>query len=360
MKIKKRILSLALAGTMALGLMPGMTMTALADGDTSYTLTIPSTLSVANSGWNATDGISATGALASGKKLTVTASSDGEFALVNQSDNTQKVGYKLATTSADTEATTSWTFDSLSSTATKKDMGIIVEDYSTKPAGTYTDTVTFTAKVEDPIPVTAITLNKTETLLGVGSTETLSVSSVTPDNATDQTVTWSSDNTSVATVDASTGVVTGVAKGTANITATANDGSGVSATCAVKVSTLAAAFVDGAVIKVSFKWRGSNAGDYVQGTYSASSGTFTVSKGGSNWGTESRRAVYKVEKSGNNITVGAGLYDYDVEGMLWTFNAASDTYTYTPGDIVKDMPTEFGLISVTLNGTDITSQLTMQ
>lgn len=208
--------------------------------------------------------------------------------------------------------------------------------------------------------VTAITLNKTETLLGVGSTETLSVSSVTPDNATDQSVTWSSDNTSVATVDASTGVVTGVAKGTANITATANDGSGVSATCAVKVSTLAAAFVDGAVIKVSFKWRGSNAGDYVQGTYSASSGTFTVSKGGSNWGTESRRAVYKVEKSGNNITIGAGLYDYDVEGMLWTFNATSDTYTYTPGDIVKDMPTEFGLISVTLNGTDITSQLTQQ
>jgi len=208
--------------------------------------------------------------------------------------------------------------------------------------------------------VTAITLNKTETLLGVGSTETLSVSSVTPDNATDQSVTWSSDNTSVATVDASTGVVTGVAKGTANITATANDGSGVSATCAVKVSTLAAAFVDGAVIKVSFKWRGHNAGDYVQGTYSASSGTFTVSKGGSDWGTESRRAVYKVEKSGNNITIGAGLYDY-VEGMLWTFNATSDTYTYTPGDIVKDdMPTEFGLISVTLNGTDITSQLTQQ
>jgi len=207
--------------------------------------------------------------------------------------------------------------------------------------------------------VTAITLNKTETLLGVGSTETLSVSSVTPDNATDQSVTWSSDNTSVATVDASTGVVTGVAKGTANITATANDGSGVSATCAVKVSTLAAAFVDGAVIKVSFKWRGSNAGDYVQGTYSASSGTFTVSKGGSNWGTDSR-AVYKVEKSGNNITIGAGLRYYEMEGMQWTFNATSDTYTYTPGDMVKDMPTEFGLISVTLNGTDITSQLTQQ
>ena len=147
MKLKK-LASLALAGALTLGLLPALSSPALAtNGDSTYTLTIPSELNVANSGWNATSGISATGSLASGKKLTVTASSDGEFALVNQSDSTQKVGYKLATASTDTEATTSWTFDSLSSTATKKDMGIIVEDYSTMPAGTYQDTVTFTASV---------------------------------------------------------------------------------------------------------------------------------------------------------------------------------------------------------------------
>ena len=144
----KKLASLALAGALTLGLLPALSSPALAtNGDSTYTLTIPSELNVANSGWNATSGISATGSLASGKKLTVTASSDGEFALVNQSDSTQKVGYKLATASTDTEATTSWTFDSLSSTATKKDMGIIVEDYSTMPAGTYQDTVTFTASV---------------------------------------------------------------------------------------------------------------------------------------------------------------------------------------------------------------------
>ena len=148
MEIKERLLSLALATTMALGLMSGMRMTALADGDTTtYTLTIPSTLTVKNSGWNATDGISATGTLASGKKLTVTATSANSWAL-KQQDGSETVGYKLATASTDTEATTSWTFDSLSDTATKKDMGIIVEDYSSKPAGTYQDTVTFTAKVE--------------------------------------------------------------------------------------------------------------------------------------------------------------------------------------------------------------------
>ena len=85
------------------------------------------------------------------------------------------------------------------------------------------------------VPVTSITLNKTETSITAGQTETLSVSSVTPDDATDQTVTWSSDKEAVATVDAD-GKVTAVALGTANITATANDGSGVTATCAVTVS----------------------------------------------------------------------------------------------------------------------------
>ena len=147
MKIKKKILSLALAGALTLGLLPAFSSPALAaDGDTStYTLTIPSTLSVANSGWNATGGISATGSLASGKKLTVTASSANSWAL-KSGDNS--VGYTLATASTDTTATTSWTFDSLSSTAATQPMGIIVENYDNKPAGTYTDTVTFTAKVE--------------------------------------------------------------------------------------------------------------------------------------------------------------------------------------------------------------------
>ena len=155
MKIKKRILSLALACTMALGLMPGMTMTALADGTTSYTLTIPSTLTVANKGWNGTDGISATGTLESGKKLTVTASSANNFALKSGSNS---VGYKMATASTDTTAITSWEFTELSNTATTKTMGIIVDDYSSKPAGTYQDTVTFTAKVETARQLHSFTL----------------------------------------------------------------------------------------------------------------------------------------------------------------------------------------------------------
>ena len=57
---------------------------------------------------------------------------------------------------------------------------------------------------------------------------------VTPDDAANKTVRWSSSDETVATVD-DTGKVTGVAMGAATITASATDGSGVSATCAVTV-----------------------------------------------------------------------------------------------------------------------------
>ena len=81
------------------------------------------------------------------------------------------------------------------------------------------------------VPVTSIALNKTSLSLKEGESETL-VATVSPDNATDKTVTWSSSNTSIATVDAS-GRVTAIKEGTATITATAGD---KSATCSVTVS----------------------------------------------------------------------------------------------------------------------------
>ena len=131
---------------------------------------------------------------------------------------------------------------------------------------------------------------------------------------------------------------------------------------AAPATVLSGALVDGAIIKVNFKWRDSNFGDYVQGVYNAASGTFTVSKGGNDWGrsNNNNRAVYKVEKSGDNIIIGAGFYDYSNEAMVWTFNTTNDTYTTTNGTRVNEFPTEYGLISVSVNGTDITSQLTAQ
>ena len=85
------------------------------------------------------------------------------------------------------------------------------------------------------IPVTSITLNKATTTIGVGQTETLSVTAVAPDNATDKTYTWKTTDASKATVNATTGEVTAVAVGTVTIYAEANDGSGVKGECTVTV-----------------------------------------------------------------------------------------------------------------------------
>ena len=87
----------------------------------------------------------------------------------------------------------------------------------------------------NPKKVSSISLNKTSASLAIGGTVELSVSNVSPSDAVDKTVSWSSSNTSVATVNSSNGEVTAVAEGTATITATANDGSNTTATCSVTV-----------------------------------------------------------------------------------------------------------------------------
>ena len=89
-------------------------------------------------------------------------------------------------------------------------------------------------KYVPPVLVESIVLDKQTAFLAKDSTMTLSVASVLPENAADKSYTWSSDATGVATVNEN-GVVTGVAGGTANIIATANDGSGVKDTCVVTV-----------------------------------------------------------------------------------------------------------------------------
>ena len=81
------------------------------------------------------------------------------------------------------------------------------------------------------VAVTGIKLDKTELALSVGSVGQLKAT-VDPSDATDKTVTWTSDKPSIATVDAN-GNVTGVAAGTATITAQAGD---KTATCVVTVT----------------------------------------------------------------------------------------------------------------------------
>ena len=85
---------------------------------------------------------------------------------------------------------------------------------------------------DNSVPVESITLNHETLTLKSGATETL-VPTIVPDRVTAESVVWSSDKTSVATVSKD-GLVTAVAEGTATITATARE---KSATCLVTVSS---------------------------------------------------------------------------------------------------------------------------
>ena len=123
--------------------------------------------------------------------------------------------------------------------------GKITGTPTTEGTSTFTVTATnnigsdsreFTLKIEKPafIPVTDLELNKDSLTLQENSSDTL-IATVKPADATNQDVTWESSDTSIATVSED-GTVTAISAGNATITATAADGSGVSASCELTVT----------------------------------------------------------------------------------------------------------------------------
>lgn len=103
--------------------------------------------------------------------------------------------------------------------------------------------VPMTANSDDGVPtswtaivaVESVTLGKTELALVVNEADVTLTATVKPDDATDKTVTWTSDKPAVATVNAN-GTVHAVAEGEATITAMAGD---KTATCKVTVTAAA-------------------------------------------------------------------------------------------------------------------------
>ena len=86
---------------------------------------------------------------------------------------------------------------------------------------------------DDDIAVTGVTLDKERLDIKVGGTEKFTAT-VTPADATDKDVTWSSENDDITTVDKD-GIVTGVAVGNTTITVTTKDGN-KEAVCEVTVT----------------------------------------------------------------------------------------------------------------------------
>lgn len=127
----------------------------------------------------------------------------------------------------------SYTFYNITST------NLIFNDGSNQTAnlsrnknGWYLNNTWYDTNPGTPVAVTGVSVSPATATVNVGATQQLTAT-VAPSNATNTAVSWSSGNTSVATVS-STGLVTGVAGGSAVITVTTQDG-GKTATSTITV-----------------------------------------------------------------------------------------------------------------------------
>ena len=145
--------------------------------------------------------------------------------------------YNFVPTLTHPKATTSLTWvSSNTSVATIDGNGLLTT------TGIGTTTITCTAHngvsaqcvvTVNPVMSSGIALNVTETTMAVGKTLQMKAT-VTPENATNKGVTWSSSNEAVAMVNES-GLVHALGEGTCQIKATAKDGSGATASCMLTV-----------------------------------------------------------------------------------------------------------------------------
>lgn len=103
---------------------------------------------------------------------------------------------------------------------------------NTEPSSTTPTVTSSTPSPSTPVAVSGVALNKKVATVNVGKNVTVKAT-VTPANADNKTLAWTSSNTKIATV--SNGVVKGVKAGRVIITAKTIDGSNISAKCTVTV-----------------------------------------------------------------------------------------------------------------------------
>ncbi len=157
---------------------------------------------------------------------------------------------------------------------------------------------------ETVIPVSSVTLNKTELSLVEGEEETL-VATVKPDNAKDKSVVWESTDAKVASVN-NEGKVTAILEGSATITAKSGT---VSATCQVRVNPKQMEILGLETLK-SMTFRVDEPVNLVQG--------LSVTRGGSITRILVKEDGVETELEGNSYVPG-----FPVESLSFTFTAES-------------------------------------
>lgn len=147
-------------------------------------------------------------------------------------NQTQQLTATVTTNSSN--KTVTWS-SSNNAIATVSTSGLV----TAKSGGTATITATANdgsgQKATCTVTVIATSVKLNQTTASMIPYQTLQLTATVTTSNANKTVTWSSNNTSIATVTPS-GLVTAIKNGTAVITATANDGSGQKATCTVTVS----------------------------------------------------------------------------------------------------------------------------
>ena len=136
-------------------------------------------------------------------------------------------------------------------TMTMQSQVVVHYDHSGNVLSVFTSSQVAKTVWMQSIQPTSVTLSQSTCALSVGDSELLTAT-VSPDYATNKSVSWSTSDATVATVS-STGLVTALGVGTATITATTVDG-GKTATCTVTVKP---GYVD---LGLSVKWATCNIG----------------------------------------------------------------------------------------------------
>ena len=181
----------------------------------------------------------------------------------------------------------------------------------------------------------------------------------------DGTVSYASDNTAVATVNATTGEVTIVGAGETVITATVTDSdtytyatktASYTLTVTQAAPSLADVFVNGSITTIKFNsyWGAKSA------TFKNNNGTFSVTSGASHWldendhdaGTEA--GVRTITQDGNSLIIRYGFHDSDAYDTIFTFNKEDNSYSITGDDYFEISD----ITALEVNGTDIKNTLT--